>query len=293
MPIVPRAAFPAMLIGSAALAFGPWLVRIADVSPVNSAFWRLALAVLPLLLLVRLTEARVPRIAAGPLLGLAALAGLFFAADLAIWHLGIVRTSLANATLLTNSATFLLPLYGVVVLRQRVTRPAMAALACAALGVALLVGRSAELSSRHLAGDLLCLGAALFYTAYLIAVERLRGKLNAMSLLCLVTAFSALALLPLVLALPGAWWPKNWTPLLALALGSQVLGQGLIVYAVAHLRPIVVGLALLIQPAISATVGALRFGEIPGPWEIAGAVLVVLALLLVRLPGGKQDAPID
>lgn len=293
MPSVPRAAFPAMLIGSAALAFGPWLVRIADVSPVNSAFWRLALAVFPLLLLVRLTEARVPRIAAGPLLGLAALAGLFFAADLAIWHLGIVRTSLANATLLTNSATFLLPLYGVVVLRQQLTRPAMAALACAAMGVALLVGRSAELSSRHLAGDLLCLGAALFYTAYLIAVEHLRGTLNAMSLLCVITAFSALALLPLVLALPGPWWPQNWTPLLALALGSQVLGQGLIVYAVAHLRPIVVGLALLIQPAISATVGALRFGEIPGPWEIAGAVLVVLALLLVRLPDGKQDAPID
>ncbi|MEY2884054.1 MAG: hypothetical protein RL490_1778, partial [Pseudomonadota bacterium] len=188
MPAAPRAAFPAMLIGSAALAFGPWLVRIADVSPVNSAFWRLSLAVLPLLLLVRLTEGRVPRIAARPALGLAAFAGLFFAADLAIWHLGIVRTSLANATLLTNSATFLLPLYGVVVLRQRLTRPAIAALACAALGVALLVGRSAELSSRHLAGDLLCLGAALFYTAYLIAVERLRGTLNAMSLLCLVTA---------------------------------------------------------------------------------------------------------
>lgn len=288
MPAAPRAAFPAMLIGSAALAFGPWLVRLADVSPVGSAFWRMALAVPPLLLLARLTEGRAPRLAKGPALGLAALAGLCFAADLAVWHLGIVRTSLANATLLANAATFLLPLYGVVMLRQRLTRPALAALACAGLGVALLVGRSAELSPRHLAGDLMCLAAAVFYTAYLIVIERLRGTTAAMSLLCLSTLFTALALLPLALLLPGPLWPQNWTPLLALALGSQVLGQGLIVYAVAHLRPIAVGLALLIQPAISATIGALRFGEIPGPLEITGALLVVAALLLVRLPGGKD-----
>ena len=42
------------------------------------------------------------------------------------------------------------------------------------------------------------------------------------------------------------------------------------------------GLALLVQPAISAVIGAARFGEIPGIAEIAGAVLVAAALILVR-----------
>ena len=69
-----------------------------------------------------------------------------------------------------------------------------------------------------------------------------------------------------------------------LALGSQVVGQGLVVYAVGHLRPLVVGLTLLVQPAIAATIGLLRFGEVPGPTEIGGAALVVVALILVRLP---------
>ena len=37
-------AFPALFIGSSALAFGPWLVRLSGVGPVAAGFWRLALA---------------------------------------------------------------------------------------------------------------------------------------------------------------------------------------------------------------------------------------------------------
>ena len=85
----------------------------------------------------------------------------------------------------------------------------------------------------------------------------------------------------------GVFWPGDWTPVLALAIGSQVVGQGLIVYAVRHLSPLVVGLSLLVQPAISAGVGAWRFVEVPGPWEFFGAALVVAALVIARLPSRR------
>jgi drug/metabolite transporter (DMT)-like permease len=274
-----------MITGSACLAFGPLLVRLADVGPLASAFWRQALAVPFLFVLARLFGgASSGGGSNGRILALAGLAGAAFAADLAVWHLGIMRTTLANATLLANAATFLLPLYGLVMLRQRLSGPQWWALATAAAGVALLLGRSADLSPRHFAGDLLCLAAAVFYTIYLVAIEKVRGRLDALPALALATLASALCLAPL--AANGAFWPQNWTPILGLAIGSQVVGQGLIVYAVRHLSPLVVGLALLVQPAISAAVGAIRFGEVPGPWEIAGAGLVVAALLIARLPGG-------
>jgi drug/metabolite transporter (DMT)-like permease len=280
-----RLAFPAMVTGSACLAFGPWLVRLADVAPLASAFWRQALAVPFLLLLaLRAPAGRGPGAAGRGGLALALLAGVAFAADLSVWHLGIMRTTLANATLLANAATFLLPLYGLVVLRQRLARPQWWALATAAAGMALLLGRSAEVSATHLAGDLLCLAAAVFYTVYLIAIEKLRGALDAMPALGLATLASALALAPL--AVSGAFWPQDWTPIIALAIGSQVIGQGLIVYAVRHLSPLVVGLTLLVQPAISAIIGAVRFGEVPGPPELLGAGLVVAALVVARLPAG-------
>ncbi|WP_372917260.1 DMT family transporter, partial [Sandarakinorhabdus sp.] len=224
--------------------------------------------------------------AAGRIIALAVLAGAAFAADLSVWHLGILRTTLANATLLANGATFLLPLYGLVILKQRLTGPQWWALACAAAGVALLLGRSAELSPRHLAGDLLCLAAALFYTVYLVAIEKVRGTLEAFPALALATLASAIALAPLAAsgALGGIFWPHDWTPIVGLAIGSQVIGQGLIVYAVRHLSPLVVGLTLLVQPAISAIIGAWRFGEVPGPLELLGALMVVAALLIARLP---------
>lgn len=275
-----------MILGSAALAFGPWLVRLADVAPISSAFWRMGLALPPLILLARLAGGASPR---GPLdrrtLALAALAGGFFAADLALWHYGIVRTTLANASLLSNAASFLLPLWGFVVLGHRPGKKALLAILFALAGTVLLVGRSAELSPSHLAGDLFCLGAAILYTAYLLVIDRLRGHVAVFPLLALATGFGAASLLPVAWALAGdAFWPGDWTPLLLLALGSQVVGQGLVVFAVGHLKPLVVGLALLVQPAVAAIIGASRFGEIPGPAEIIGAALVVAALVLVRLP---------
>ena len=279
----PRLAFPAMLAGSIALAFGPWLVRLADVAPVASAFWRMGLAVLPLVVLARFAGGRLGALTWG-VAGTCALAALCFASDLAVWHLGIARTTLANAALLSNAASFLLPLFGYLTTRTRPGRYATLALVCAAAGTALLLGRSADVSARHLSGDLLCLAAAVAYTAYLIVVDRARRSLAPLTMLALVTAFGALLLLPVAVASGGALVPHDWTPLVLLALGSQVIGQGLIVYAVGHLRPLVVGLTLLVQPAIAATIGALRFGEVPGVAEIGGAALVVAALLLVRLP---------
>ena len=274
-----------MFAGSCALAFGPWLVRLADTGPVQSAFWRMALAALPIALLARLA-ARNAEPAAAPRRAwlLTALAGLFFAADLATWHLGIVRTTLANAALLSNAASFLLPIWGIVVLRHRPSPMALAAIGCALLGTLLLVGRSADVSPRHLTGDLACLAAAVLYTGYLLVIDRLRGRVAALPLLALATLAGALWLLPAALAAPGRFWPGDWTWVVLLAFGSQVVGQGLIVFAIGHLRPLVVGLTLLVQPAIAATIGALRFGEVPGPPEIAGAALVVAALVLVRWP---------
>ncbi len=293
-----RLAFPAMLTGSAALAFGPWLVRLADVAPVASAFWRLGLAVVPLMVLARVAAIGRSAATGAPAtsrgaVAVIALAGAFFASDLALWHLGIARTTLANATLMGNSASFILPAYGFVITRQWPGRAATAALACAAAGIGLLLGRSADVSATHLAGDVLCLGAGAFYAAYFIAVDRVRARVKPLTLHALATLFGAITLLPVALAMTAkgaVFWPHDWTPLVLLAIGSQVVGQGLIIFAIGYLPPLVVGLTLLIQPAISATIGALRFGEGVSATEAAGMALVAAALVLVRLPGRRPVA---
>src|SRR5438477_11696983 len=84
-------AFPALFIGSSALAFGPWLVRLSGVGPVAAGFWRLALA-LPFLFVIAALTRQPVHWPARRLALLIGLAGFFFAADLAAWHMGIHMT---------------------------------------------------------------------------------------------------------------------------------------------------------------------------------------------------------
>lgn len=278
-----RFAFPAVLVGSCALAFGPWLVRLSGVGPVAAGFWRLALALPPLFVVAALI--RQPVHWPGRRLALLiAFAAFFFAADLAAWHVGIHLTKLGNATLFGNVSSFAFAAWGLWLARRWPPRLQAAALGLAAFGAAVLMGSSFELSPRNLSGDLLALFAGLLYAGYLIAVQHGRGSLKPLPLLFLSSAFGAVMLLPVSLAFGEQIIPKDWTYVLLLALGSQVLGQGLLVYGLGYVSPLVVGLALLTQPAISAFVGWMAYGETLRPFDWVGGIAIGAALVLVRLP---------
>ncbi len=276
-------AFPALLFGNAALAFGPWLVRLGDVGPVAVGFWRLALA-LPLLVLV----ARATRQPAHwPRRGLVitiAIAAVFYSLDLAAWNAGIRLTKLGNATLFGNMGSFVFAAYGLWLAQRAPSARQAIALALAAAGAALLMSSSYELSPKNFTGDLMTLAAGLLYGGYLIFVERGRTDMQPLPLLVLATAFSLPLLLSISLGLGERLWPHDWTPLLILAVSSQVIGQGLLVYSIGTLPPLVVGLALLTQPAISAAIGWLAYRERLSAADFVGAVGIAAALVLVRLP---------
>jgi len=279
-----RFAFPLFLLGSIILSAGPLFVRLADVGAVQSAFWRLAIAAPMFFLLVRAVEGRIPPLPSGWGSAWLALGGLFFAADLASWHLGIERTTLANSTLLGNAAAFLFPIWGYLVVRRWPTPLAALALLLAAVGIATLSVQSASVSPANLSGDLFCLLAAVFYTGYLIVMNKARAGQSALSTLGYATVAGALFLLPVALLDGGAFWPQNWTPLLLLALSSQVAGQGLIIYALPHLPPLASGVGLLIQPLFSGLLGFLWFAEILTMIDVAGMAMIFVAILLVRRP---------
>jgi len=205
-----------------------------------------------------------------------------FAADLGSWHLGILRTTLANATLFGNAATLMFPIYGFLVARTWPTRTQGWALMLAAAGAALLLGRSYQLDAKNLAGDLLCILAGLLYTVYFILMARARTTLAPLSALVLSTLAGIVPLLVFALAMGERIVPTQWGPLIGLALCSQVLGQGLMIYALGRFSPLVIGIALLIQPVVAGTVGWLVYGERLGLPDLAGVVMVAIALVLVR-----------
>ena len=277
-----RLSFPGLLLGAWALAFGPWFVRLADVGPIATGFWRLALA-LPFLWAIARVSGKPAHLPRRGLVVAIFAAAVFYALDLALWNAGIRLTKLGNATLFGNAGSFVFAIWGFW-LARRLPPVQVIALVLAAAGSAALMSSSYELSPKNLAGDAFALVAGLLYGGYLILVDRVRVELDAMPLLFLATAFAAPILLLLSIATGERIWPHDWTPVLMFALSSQVLGQGLLVFAIGNLPPLVVGLVLLSQPAIAALIGWFAYGERLGPIDLIGAAAIAAALILVRLP---------
>lgn len=271
----------ALLLGNVALSFGVLFVRVADVGPVASAFWRMAIAA-PLLFALARRDGVPMKAPRGRMAWLFILAGLFFAADLGTWHIGALQTKLANSNLLANAASFLFPVYGFMMARALPSRAQAVALMLAALGTMLLIGRSFEVSSQYFVGDLYSLTAGILYTAYLIVIDQVRKVMMPWSALAWTT-LSCMG--PLLFA---AWirgeqiWPSNWWPLIGLALLSQIIGQGLVTYVIGRMSPTVIGIAILLQPVIAAVLGYTLYNELMGPLDLAGAAMIGLALVLVR-----------
>ncbi|MCI4656021.1 MAG: DMT family transporter [Sphingomonas aquatilis] len=277
----PALGFVALILANIALAFGPWFVRLADVGPVAAGFWRITLAI-PFLAALSLAAGARPVRMPGGLWLLIAVGGVAFAADLASWHLGIVRTTMANATLFGNSAILIYPLYGFLVARAWPSRGQGIALLLAAVGAGLLMGRSYQVDPRNLAGDLLCIVAGILYTVYFIMMAKVRETMRPLPALTLASCATALPLLVFAVLLGERVWPGHWSALLGLALVSQVFGQGCMIYALGRMSPLIVGIALLIQPIVAGAVGWIAYGERLQGADWIGVALVAVALVLVR-----------
>ncbi|WP_338241296.1 DMT family transporter [Aurantiacibacter hainanensis] len=287
-PIATRAlGLAALLVGNVALACGPWLVRLADTGPVSAGFWRVALALPFLFLIAAMRGERLGGISKKAVLAVLA-GGVFFGLDIATWHVGIGDTRLANAVLFGNSGSVILMVWGFVMLRRLPHGREWPAILAAFAGAGILLGRSLELSAANFVGDLFCLLAGLLYAGYLILLQDARRSFGSWSLLAVSSSASVAVLFVVAMALREPFWPGDWTPVVMLAISSQLVGQGLLVYSLKLFSPLVIGIALLTQPAVAALVGWLAFGEWLVPLDLVGIVLVASALVLARVTAPKE-----
>lgn len=283
-----RAAILAPLAGAVTTAFAPILVRLSEIGPSETAFYRFLLAV-PLYWAIALaapgdhgrTRHGGP---SGPRAYLLmALAGAFFAGDMSAWHYSIHMTTVANASLLLNVTPVFVVVGGWLLFRKRVTGTFMLGLTVAMAGVVVLSGASLAFSRRHLVGDLLGVVTAVFYAAYQLTVERLRQRYSTNTIMMYAIPASALVTLPIAILSGGTLavtTPAGWAVLLALAAGPQVLGQGLIAWALAHLPASFVSVSLLVQPIVAAAVAWVLFGEGMGMQQAIGAIAVLAGIVI-------------
>jgi drug/metabolite transporter (DMT)-like permease len=275
------------------------LVRLSETGPTATAFWRGCIA-LPLLAVWALLERPAQRDGdgkpeQGPRSGNVArlfssfrdpgflLAGALFAGDLALWHWSLVLTSIAASTLEASLAPIVVAFIAWLRWRERPSAGFVGATVLALIGMVLIVSPKFGQGGSAFLGDAFGLGTACFFAAYILAVARLRARYGTGIVMFNSTVVFTVLLLPLALTqkfLPDTLW--GWATLAGCALAAQVLGQGLIAYALAHLRPTFSSLGLLIQTLGAATSAWLVLGERFSAIQMVGGVVIVGAIALAR-----------
>ena len=202
---------------------------------------------------------------------------------MAVWNWSISFTSVAHATLMANTAPIFVTLVSFFFLKEKIKPSFFRALFLAFTVVSIVILSGSGSDSLRLLGDSLGLIAAIFYAAYILAIKKLTDSIPPAHTLFFATLFTAVFLFPVGLVEADSFFPstqKGWLVLLAYALVSQALAQGLITFGISRLSAHLSSLTLLIQPVAAAIFGWFLLSESINLWQALGGATVLFAIYL-------------
>jgi len=108
---------------------------------------------------------------------------VFFCATQFFWALSLTQTSVANSALIHSLTPFFTALGGYLLFNQRFDYKFLIGLAITTIGTIVLGLDDLEVTSVKLQGDLLAFVSAIFWSAYFLAIEKLRTQLTVTTIL--------------------------------------------------------------------------------------------------------------
>lgn len=278
------APFAALVIGAVAMGVSPIFVRLADVGPFASAFWRVALALPVLYAWMRISErgaARPPPRLSQPTL----LAGLAFTGDLFFWHLSIVTTKIANATFFATTAPIWVVIFGWFILGARASPAMLAGLGLCIAGGAALVAESLRIEPAGALGDGFGIATGLFFGLYFLAVQAARETRSAARVTFEASLITAALLFLIALGLERRLLPHSAggvAALLGLAWVSHAGGQGLLAVALGRLPAAFSSLVIFLEAIAAAFFAWLILGEPVSLIQGAGGLAILAGIYVAR-----------
>ena len=286
-----------LMVGGGAflISFSAVFVKLAGVSPMMAGFYRVFLGGLIILAILLLRRQPI-RIRLGSLwIGL--LAGVLFALDLVLWHTSIHFIGPGLSTILANFQVFILALYGVTMLGEKLGWRLGISIALAMVGLYLLAGVDwRQLGPTYRSGVLLGLAAAGCYAAYILVLRWLQSSEDApspLTNLCIISLVTAALLAASAVirsdpfAVPDT---QSWLVLVAYGFFSQVCGWWLITTGLPHVRTSLAGLLLLLQPSLAFIWDILLFDPRITIASIGGAAVALVAIYLGITRGADRPS---
>ena len=182
-----------------AFALTPVLVRLSEVGPTATGFWRMAIAIPILLILMRRENASARHVRPAPtkrdylaLIGVS----LIFGVEMGLWQTIFLTTTIANATLIGYSSPIFVTIGAWLIFGERITPLFLAGLALSMIGIGLLVSATQGDFGPFALGDLIAAACALMWGAYVLGLKGVLRVFGPMTAVTWNTVIAALLILP-------------------------------------------------------------------------------------------------
>ncbi|MEI8085660.1 MAG: DMT family transporter [Paludibacter sp.] len=271
-----------LLFGVLCISWSAILVKIANISGFGSGFYRLlfgTIGIIPVWLYFRkpITDLKGVKVAI--------ICGVLFACDIALWNSSIMLSKASISTLLANLAPVWVGIGALLFMKEKPTRIFWFGTVIAILGVSIIIGIQQVMEANMNKGNLLAIGASMFYGAYLITVRKGRISLDTFSFtsISMISSTVVLGLICVLTATPlWGFSTQSWMALAVLGLIPQLLGWLSINQALGHISPTVTSVTLLSQSVFTALFSIPILGEMLYLHEIVGALVVLTGIYLVN-----------
>lgn len=263
-------------------------VGLRSYPPLTLVFARLALAVPPMLFVMRLMGERLPADGRSWLL-LTVVGALNCALPFALFFWGQQYLDSGYASIL-NATT---PLWGVITAHfltvdEKATPPRILGVLVGMVGITVMVGPEAMKGlSGNLLAQIACLVSTIFYSFAAIYGRRLsQSALTPMAVATGQTITAALLMIPLVLIVDQPWTiavPSTESTFAAvtLALFSTALAYTLYFRLIDRSGASNAQLVAFLMPILAVILGILFLGETLNTGQIGGAVLIAVGLVIL------------
>ena len=267
---------------------------LAFVGPATFAMLRFALAggvFLGVLALAGRLDTRVPRM---PLFwGLAVANALGFL----LQYEGQTLTTPARTALFVNTSAFAVAILERFAFGMRIGPRRGLAILTGVAGAALLVTRGdlSTLEGGQLVGDLLALMGGLAWSVYFVYNRPALGRSDVWNVLGWTFLLTALLLLPATLldTAPLVVQPEAWAPIAWAGIVTTAGAYGLWAWGLKRIRATTSAVLLLVEILVAALVSVTLGREAFGAWDLAGAALLVAAVIAMSLlaPDDEKATP--
>jgi len=274
----------ALAAGVLSLTISSFLIRWANAPAPVFAFYRMfigGLIVTPFAFKSGLGQkVRLSKAMYLPILG-----GIFTAADLSLWTAGVQKTTIANATLLSNTAPIWVVLALWLVFKQKFTGKFWIGLILAFTGAGIVLGYDIIHRPHFGVGDTMSIVSSMFYAGYYLATQFGRKKLGVAVYIWFVSlaASAALLVISLVMGYPVTGYSlQTYLAFFAAGVIVQGLGYASVAYALGHLPASIVAPTMILQPIASALLAIPIYREFLLPIQWLGIIAVLSGVYLIN-----------